>query len=206
MIKKIIFLLSVALLVGVNSNAQSQKGDFEFSLGYGALSAPKIRNEANDLFRGVATLGTQYETNKSSYGPLSLTGSYAVSNRFKLGLAFTLERDKSELWEKSLNGNNQTKQGDINVDSYGVMASGSFSYVNKKHLQLYSGLALGLGLRREGFEKESISSISEESSSSTRFAYQITGFGIRLGGKLAGFAEVGFGYKGIVSTGIAYRF
>lgn len=192
--------------MGHYSNAQSKKGDVEFSLGYGAFSAPKIRNEANDLFRGVATLGSQYETNKSTYGPLSLTGSYAVTNKFKLGLTFTLERDKSELWSKLLNDDNHKKQGDINVDSYGVMASGTFSYLNREYVQLYSGLAMGVGLRRESFDKEPTSSMMLESSSSTRFAYQITGIGVRLGGKLAGFAEVGYGYKGIVSTGIAYRF
>jgi hypothetical protein len=206
MVKKISFLLCLGLMMGHYSNAQSKKGDIEFSLGYGALSAPKIRNEANDLFRGVVTLGSQYETNKSTYGPLSLMGSYAVTNKFKLGLTFTLERDKSELWEKSLNDDNQKKQGDINVDSYGLMASGTFSYLNREYIQLYSGLSMGVGLRRESFDKESTSSMMFESNSSTRFAYQITGIGVRLGGKLAGFAEVGYGYKGIVSTGIAYRF
>lgn len=192
--------------MGHYSNAQSQKGDVEFSLGYGALSAPKIMNETIDIFRMWVTLGTNYETNKSTYGPLSLTGSYAVTNKFKLGLTLTLERDKSELWSKSLNDDNHKKQGDINVDSYGFMASGSFSYLNREYVQLYSGLSMGVGLRRESFDKEPNSSMPEESSTSTRFAYQITGFGIRLGGKLAGFAEVGFGYKGIVSTGIVYRF
>lgn len=206
MVKKISFLLCMGLMMGHYSNAQSKKGDVEFSLGYGALSAPKIMNEAIDLLRMVGTLGTDYETNKSTYGPLSLTGSYAVTNKFKLGVALTIERDKSELWSKSLNGNNQKKQGDINVDSYGFMASGSFSYVNKEYLQLYSGLAAGVCIRRESFDKEPTSSMEEESSSYTRFAYQITGIGIRLGGKLAGFAEVGYGYKGIVSTGISYRF
>ena len=35
---------------------------------------------------------------------------------------------------------------------------------------------------------------------------QYTPIGIRVGGHLSGFVELGFGYKGIVNTGISFRF
>jgi len=205
MVKKIGFFLCLGLMVGQHASAQVQKGDVEFSLGYGALSAPKVENLATSILGEVITLGTQYQTDKVTYGPVSFTGQYALTNRLKVGMALSFERESSELWTQSFNKNNQSKLGDINIDNYGVMASGSFVYVRRKYFELHSELALGVGFRRECFDKQSGSSLSNESSTSSRFAYQITPIGVRLGGKLAGFAEVGFGYKGFVLAGISYR-
>jgi len=173
MVKKIGFFLCLGLMVGQHASAQVQKGDVEFSLGYGALSAPKVENLATSILGEVITLGTQYQTDKVTYGPVSFTGQYALNNRLKVGMALSFERESSEL--------------------------------RRKYVELHSELALGVGFRRECFDKQSGSSLSNESSTSSRFAYQITPIGVRLGGKLAGFAEVGFGYKGFVLAGISYR-
>jgi hypothetical protein len=40
----------------------------------------------------------------------------------------------------------------------------------------------------------------------TGFAYQITPIGVAVGGMIAGWAELGFGYRGILSAGVAVRF
>jgi hypothetical protein len=37
-------------------------------------------------------------------------------------------------------------------------------------------------------------------------AVQVTPIGIRIGSNVAGFAELGFGYKGLINLGVAARF
>ena len=41
---------------------------------------------------------------------------------------------------------------------------------------------------------------------SSWFTFQATAFGVRFGKKVYGFAELGCGYKGILSIGIGTRF
>jgi hypothetical protein len=40
----------------------------------------------------------------------------------------------------------------------------------------------------------------------TNFSFQATALGFRVGKKLAAFAELGFGYKGIAQIGASYQF
>ena len=40
----------------------------------------------------------------------------------------------------------------------------------------------------------------------TNFNFQVTGFGIRFGGNIAGFVEIGAGYMGVFSGGLSTRF
>ncbi|MDR1591758.1 MAG: hypothetical protein LBS16_02590 [Prevotellaceae bacterium] len=74
-----------------------------------------------------------------------------------------------------------------------------FSYLNRKAVTLYSGLAFGFsflwtdtGVNNTGFELLPAS--------------QVTFFGVSFGKKLFGNVELGIGMKGIISAGIGYRF
>ena len=74
-------------------------------------------------------------------------------------------------------------------------------YINNKYFQLY-GL-LGLGARWLTLTTETPSGLGYHSVVGN---IQITPVGLRVGNALGAFAEFGFGYKGLMNTGVTYRF
>ncbi len=82
-----------------------------------------------------------------------------------------------------------------------------FSYLNRPHATLYSGIAAGvtwfIGHHNLSWEIYD----GQWWKLSTFPSFQLTAFGIRAGGEhLFGSFEAGFGIKGIVSAGIGYAF
>ena len=75
-----------------------------------------------------------------------------------------------------------------------------FAYYHKNITDLYSGLLLGVNIHFHS--TESIPLLS----TSGRFTWQVTALGVRFGKKVYGNVEVGYGYKGMLSIGIGYRF
>ncbi|WP_417611789.1 hypothetical protein [Owenweeksia hongkongensis] len=66
--------------------------------------------------------------------------------------------------------------------------------------EMYSSFGLGLTNVREDYEVQTF-----RDDSYLIPAFDITGFGIRLGNKFGGFMEVGFGTKGLMRAGLSLR-
>jgi hypothetical protein len=74
-----------------------------------------------------------------------------------------------------------------------------FSYLNRPHVTLYSGIALGVML-------DHVKS-REYQGTQAFLGYQLTAFGVKAGGKhWFGNVELGVGHKGIASAGFGYQF
>ncbi len=72
---------------------------------------------------------------------------------------------------------------------------------------MYSGVGLGLALVKSDFALGPDLMLKGKNGESTQyFTGQLTAVGFRVGKTLAGFAELGFGYKGIVNAGLSYQF
>lgn len=79
-----------------------------------------------------------------------------------------------------------------------------FSYLNRKHVTLYSGFGIGLDLITM---KDPHVYGDDNTRTHCGFAYQLTAFGVKAGAKhWFGNLELGFGLKGIVSAGLGYEF
>lgn len=69
----------------------------------------------------------------------------------------------------------------------------------------YSGVAPGISWQQRK-EKHNDFSLEKDEFGKARFAYQVTAVGFSFGRKIGGYAELGYGYKGILSTGLKYGF
>lgn len=100
-----------------------------------------------------------------------------------------------------------------------IMPEVRFSYLNRPHLTLYSGLAMGLLINRGNYYRGTVdediwfdlvpeTSFSPQKNHTTVFsAFQLTAFGLKAGAKhWFGSFEAGFGIKGIVNLGVGYEF
>ena len=76
-----------------------------------------------------------------------------------------------------------------------VAPSIRFSYFNKPLVNLYSAASVGWGM-----------SINEKDKQNLNLFFQVTFFGVSIGKKFFGGAEVGIGYKGLFCANLGYRF
>ncbi|MBO4489418.1 MAG: hypothetical protein J5741_07190 [Bacteroidales bacterium] len=100
-----------------------------------------------------------------------------------------------------------------------IMPEVRFSYLNRPHLTLYSGLAMGLLINRGNYYRGTVdeniwfdivpeAAFSPQKNHTTVFsAFQLTAFGLKAGANhWFGSFEAGFGIKGIVNLGVGYEF
>jgi hypothetical protein len=123
-----------------------------------------------------------------------------------------LNRAETMLWGVALGyGANKSKvyyvgqySGELTRTFYTLAAEVELRYVNKGIIQVYSGVGLGFT-----FGQETLSATAahptESSGNLYRPAFQLNVAGIRIGNKIAGFAEFGYGYKGIVNLGLSVQ-
>ncbi len=86
--------------------------------------------------------------------------------------------------------------GHENVHLFSIMPKIRFSYLNRKHVMLYSGFSLGFGIETNHYDESVYGHL----------AGQLTTFGVKAGSNWFGFAEIGFGYKGFGTIGVGYHF
>ena len=100
-----------------------------------------------------------------------------------------------------------------------IMPEVRFSYLNRPHLTLYSGLAMGLLINRGNYYRGTVdediwfdlvpeASFFPQKNHTTVFsAFQLTAFGLKAGAKhWFGSFETGFGIKGFANLGVGYEF
>ena len=80
-----------------------------------------------------------------------------------------------------------------------------YRYVNQGPVQVYSGLGLGYTYATEELTPPPELGTSSDSGDISNVAYQANVVGVRVGKKFGGFAEFGYGYKGIVNIGLSLQ-
>jgi hypothetical protein len=90
-----------------------------------------------------------------------------------------------------------------------IMPSFRFSYLNRPHLTLYSGLAVGLYIKHGREYRDDDCLIQPITIDHNRVfsAFQLTAFGVKAGAKhWFGSFELGAGIKGFANLGVGYEF
>lgn len=90
---------------------------------------------------------------------------------------------------------------------YTVALEWEYRYVNQGIVQVYSGLGIGFTYGTEELTPPpSEQSIVETTTGDvSSIAYQVNAIGVRIGKKFAGYAEFGYGYKGILNLGFSVQ-
>lgn len=187
---KKILLIGAFLLIC--SNSYSQKN--QISAGYGIASSNQILDVFENIFSNVLfPSGNLSET--SSMGEFRLAYAYTPKERWRFGTALSYSQTDFDV------SNNGVKIGE-QVNSYFTIAGEtSYSFLKKEKLNLYSLLGAGATIATA---KQTTTNATADSQD-TFFNFQVTPFGISYGKQWGGFAEVGFGYRGVLSFGAFYN-
>ncbi len=190
-----IITLVILVFTGVQLTGQ-EKGTEELKIGYGLATSTQLVYDISDIFATVFTDGYATYTDESSYGALNIDYDYSVSNVISIGMSVTYEQIRN-----NVNSNNKLIGKNI-VGFYTFAAEVSFHYVRKQNFQMYSGVGLAYtyGTLKFNSSDPDIDSSDDKVSLGN---FNLTGVGVRFGNKFGGFAEFGFGYKGIASAGFS---
>lgn len=193
--------LLVMLLVtpAVSQETGTLKNDFKFS--YGTTTLPEIGMSwllftlgAGDIIFAKDSIK---ELSTSLYGSINLTYERRLKDWVSLGISGSFNPVHGHILSKK----------NLNYDIYwyviSLMPQVNFYYLRTDLVSLYSGLAVGGSLYLEEDRN-----IDGKNKYETNFnvAFQVNGIGIRVGKQVAGYAEFGFGNKGIINLGISGRF
>lgn len=171
------------------------------SLGIGAFPASGARpiipgitscNPYSNTFEGVHSY---YEGSLRMTGAIVATYTYRPRRWLEVGFTLSYAGFYRNLYYSSDGSTAQLERDHF----FTLMPLVRFSWLNRRSVRIYSEFQLGWQL---GFEKWYFS----EYSSYNYLAAQFTPFGISVGRRFFGYAELGIGMRGLFSAGVGYRF
>ena len=111
-----------------------------------------------------------------------------------------------------------TEKGTFNDATFPSASTGSYTVSNKtvamelyyiylfrKYIELYTFAGVGPTSSTEQNTLSGSFGSSRQSESKAGLKGQYTPIGIRAGGRLGAYAELGYGYKGLVNLGISFK-
>ena len=189
-------LLSIFIVFGFAITGPAQeKGTSDISFSVGAATSTDLANLFTDVLTGGFT-GGQITTQNMNAGPtFGLTYRYAVAKRWMVYADGFYQKMSQDVYVSG------AKNGELDYSYITVGLGTDYRYISSSFFQMYSGIAVA-------YTSESVDYSGPGSSpNGDGFVnYQLNALGFRVGKSLAGFAEFGFGYKGIASAGISYQF
>jgi len=181
------------------NNSRAQTYTHELNLGIGAVSRPFAKDGIK--FNPKAGAGGHKVNSSEAF---HLNYQYSINPRLSVGIIFIYEQLQHEETAGSSDPNNFWMRKIYKDIQYTLLANFRNSWVQKKWISLYSDVALGFNI----VDREEVRNDFLDGSTYQKyhFAYQITPIGIKIGKQLFGYAELGYGFKGIVCGGVGIRF
>lgn len=191
-------LLAFAFTWIVFQSFGQEKGTNEISAGVGFLTTNDILTlGTTTAFFGVISSGNvTYSEKQLTIPAIGLGYKRALADRWMLGLDAYYQSHQSEVYI------NNIPDGSLR-DAYFTIGVGTdFHYISTSWFQMYSGVGVAYTFNDTQYTGTS----NELSDSQTSFLnFHINALGFRFGKAFALFAELGFGYKGIVHAGVSIQ-
>jgi hypothetical protein len=140
-------------------------------------------------------------------GESSVSGLWSIGYRYYVAPRFNIGADIGYMKFNAdylLTKGAEERKGERNTTFLLALPNAEYVYLNKPKVQLYGNLGLGM-IHLSGHSDVAGDGQPYDYSAST-FAFQVNPIGVRFGQRFGGFAELGFGLKGIFSAGFSARF
>jgi hypothetical protein len=191
-----------------------------FSVNYGAFSSDYIL----DGNKSATSAGTWYTYWNNQYsGTISATFQYFVSKRFSIGISAGYEDIKGTWLQHVYDGSRTGTDVPIGYFKRALFTIApeitiTYRTALNGQFRMYGAAGVGCSYSNEvdaysqsyynGHYINGVNTLGtavEFNNNRLHANVQITGLGMRYGGKLCGHMEIGFGYKGIVSAGLTLK-
>ena len=199
--KKLIFMVTAALMMAVNVNAQEGYEDtkHEVAIVFGVESNSQWIDTFENIFSNYTYENDRYME------PISAEYFYHINKMLGLGAIFVYGNHKQDLYDRWSSSKDRIRIGKSSNSYYTLMPAVKFNFLRKKNVGLYSKAALGVTYRTESID--CIDDSDDYDEKGLLFNFQLSFIGVEAGSPyLRGFAELGVGEQGIVCAGIRYKF
>lgn len=200
MCRRIVILLGLLLATAHLFEAKGQKHELRFT--YGLYSVNTSQDHYTDVFRNIFKGEDIFQANAHTTGCYALSYRHRLVHSLYLGCTLAYEQQRGELFSE--NGSGKQLLGSRKMNFYNATLDLQLRYLQiaRGVLTLYGSAGAGVTLSGERF-----SSLADYKNLEPEFAYQFSPLGLTLGLRWFGlFAEVGYGYRGIVQAGAYVRF
>ena len=191
-------LLSTLLLIMLSVQTIAQSTDnlhgTELYAGYGILTAQDILTGFSSTLAASLLPGYVERIDATGFGTAFVGFDYFAGRRFSLGLQLNYAQYDENY--KLSSGSTTT----LKTSYLTPMVRTKLAWVHNPGFSFYSSLAAGAT-----FIQSKDESSAGQTEKTTGLAFHISPIGIRLGNAVAFFAELGFGFQGLVSAGLSIR-
>lgn len=191
--KKLLLLLLLFLCVSQRvafAQEQDKEPRHEIFAGYGVLSLQVMGNYFGNFFIG-SFFGTGQDM--SSAGPVMLGYNYWAGEKISIGVTGSYTTFSARF--------NESGELDFRNRYYTIVPRVDYHWAKRENVNVYSGLGLGASLLHTHYGKGR----TNPKDLGVGAAIQVNCVGIRVGRKVGGFFEMGFGFNGLVNAGINAR-
>lgn len=180
------------LLLVFTTTLHAQERQWDIRIAAGASTRPYLHQGGAPLFLSVF---------QPEWKELSFTESvmHRLNNKhIRLGLSATQSViTQYHVPALFFSSGDDSKYAIRKEKVFTLLPSFQYSFLDNGSICLYSGVSAGLAFAITNQYDD------ELKRQSIQDAYQLTFFGFRLGNRIAGFINVGYGYEGVVQLGIS---
>lgn len=207
-------LTAAAALLLISSAAFAQKNmvrdvDYfprsEIYLQYGTPSLMELTTILSPNFHDEVTNG---ETRNHKFSGIAAIGyNFFVHPRVSIGLDFGYGYGSSDMYISDVDEFGPPGEPEFMckavVMNYSCHLSGAFTYWQQGPMECSGALYLGVNYMDESIRN----AVSDElePNDHLNFSFHITAVKFRYGDMVGGFAELGFGYRGLVNVGLSIK-
>ncbi|MCB0495834.1 MAG: hypothetical protein KDC79_06840 [Cyclobacteriaceae bacterium] len=192
-----IILAAVLMVFGTHLLSAQDKGTNEIGIGAGFATTNDFINLTTHLIVSGGSLGNDTYANTTFAPAFGVIYKKAISDRW----LFYADGYYQGISQDVLV--NDVKVGDVKETFLTVGFGTDYHYVSSDLVQLYSGVAVAYTSQSSDYTG---ASSDFEDGNDGFFNFQLNAIGLRVGKALAGYAELGVGYKGIANIGVSYQF
>ncbi len=225
MTKRYLFIAAGLLSFTANAQTELLKGKQEIAVSYGYGTHEMVRDGwgsipyksmsegsdgylRDDMTANLFGSTTPYAhfNDKQYAGALFVNYYFSPVSWISVGIGSGLEMHRAGLTTADPDPaiKREIRIGSYTRRAFTVAPELRLAYGRKPLVNFYALLGLGSTFAFERVENDATG--QKITMNDNYFTFQVTPFGIRLGKKLSGFAELGYGYKGIMRLGASYKF
>ena len=204
--KKFIVTIVFGLAITIACSAQNTDDvvpHHEFYASAGLLNDNQVFSMAGDLLGTVFTLGQAVQPDRYWILTPSIGYRYWFNKKIGIGVHFAFDKNSVNAIHRDTI-NNKWEWRTHNRYFYTIAVDFNWNYMNKPVCQLYGNAGMGVTLVQfsDNKDKDSDARLKQF----PFFNMHVSPFGVRVGKMVAGFAEIGWGYKGFINAGVSVKF
>ncbi|MFM8431579.1 MAG: hypothetical protein ACKOA1_02180 [Bacteroidota bacterium] len=183
------------LFISMKSVAQSDHPLLDTRFGVGVVTAPEVFETIGSSI-AEALVSPDFESLDITNGGIALQGSILFMPESRIGVGADFVYDSNDILYLFTDSTQSTR-----VTYTSVLGRLDLRYKKEGMFRIYS--SVGFGISQRVAERTDMN--NNEREKNIGYAMQITPIGVRLGGRLAVWAEAGFGFRGLLSGGVSFQ-